>query len=76
MSGMQALLHAPERFVFCSERLGPWPLINHFIERIGLPEHAPMGVPGKARGRRALLCARTSNAARRAQRGVLGCSAL
>ena len=39
-------------------------------------ERAPMGVPGKARGRRALLCARTNNAAWRVQRGVLGCIAL
>lgn len=26
----------PERFALLSERLGPLPLVNHFLERMGL----------------------------------------
>src|SRR5437879_999466 len=36
MSQPQAPTHPRARFVLHSERLGPLPLINHFIERIGL----------------------------------------
>ena len=49
MSGVQALSHAPERFILRSERLGPLPLINHFIERIGLPELLARHIPSDAR---------------------------
>src|SRR5450631_2308348 len=40
MSHAQALSSAPEEagFTLRTERLGPLPLINHFIERIGLHE--------------------------------------
>jgi len=51
MSGVQALTlsHAPERFALRSERLGPLPLINHFIARIGLPDLLARHVPSDAR---------------------------
>jgi Domain of unknown function (DUF4277) len=49
MSGLQALSSAPERFALRSERLGPLPLINHFIERIGLPDLLARHVPSDAR---------------------------
>ena len=49
MSGVQALPSAPARFVLRSERLGPLPLINHFIERIGLAELLACHVPSDAR---------------------------
>ena len=45
MSGLQALPSPPERFVLRRERLGPLPLINHFIERIGLPELLARHIP-------------------------------
>jgi transposase len=41
----QAPTHKDARFSLVSERLGPLPLINHFIERLGLPalleQHLP-----------------------------------
>ena len=49
MSDVQALSSAPERFALRSERLGPLPLINHFIERIGLPDLLARHVPSDAR---------------------------
>ncbi len=53
MSGVQALpsalASAPARFILCSERMGPLPLINHFIERIGLPELLARHIPSDAR---------------------------
>ena len=49
MAGVQALPSAPARFVLRSERLGPLPLINHFIERIGLAELLERHVPSDAR---------------------------
>ena len=36
MTQLQVPLQAPARFVLHSERLGPLPLINHFLQRIGL----------------------------------------
>lgn len=51
MPGAQALAlsRVPERFALHSERLGPLPLINHFIERIGLPDLLARHVPSDAR---------------------------
>jgi Domain of unknown function (DUF4277) len=53
MSGVQALpsalASAPARFTLPSERMGPMPLTNHFIERIGLPELLARHIPSDAR---------------------------
>ena len=49
MPGVQALPSAPARFILRSERLGPLPLINHFIERMGLAELLERHVPSDAR---------------------------
>ena len=49
MPGVQAFPSAPARFVLRSERLGPLPLINHFIERMGLAELLERHVPSDAR---------------------------
>jgi len=49
MSGVQALPRAPQRFTLRSERLGPLPLINHFIERIGLSELLARHIPSDSR---------------------------
>ncbi len=38
MSGRQALTRSGARFTLQSERLGPLPLINHFLQRIGLEQ--------------------------------------
>lgn len=45
MVGVQALSHQNARFTLHSERLGPLPLINHFIERMGLEEVLERYVP-------------------------------
>ncbi len=37
--------HQHQRFALLSERLGPLPLINHFLERIGLSEFLDRYVP-------------------------------
>ena len=49
MSGTQALSPQRARFTLQSERLGPLPLLNHFIERIGLEELLDRYVPSDAR---------------------------
>jgi len=49
MPGVQAFPSAPARFILRSERLGPLPLINHFIERMGLAELLERHVPSDAR---------------------------
>jgi len=33
--------HRPERFALLSERLGPLPLVNHFLQRMGLERYVP-----------------------------------
>jgi transposase len=45
MSGTQAPARQDARFTLHSERLGPLPLINHFIERLGLPALLDRHVP-------------------------------
>jgi transposase len=45
MAQTQAPIHPPARFVLHSERLGPLPLINHFVERIGLEALLDQHVP-------------------------------
>jgi len=45
MVGMQAPSQQKARFTLHSERLGPLPLINHFIERMGLEEVLERYVP-------------------------------
>src|SRR6266571_6966283 len=49
MTQPQAPLHAPARFVLHSERLGPLPLINHFLQRIGLEALLDKYVPTRDR---------------------------
>jgi transposase len=49
MNGMQAPSPHKARFTLQSERLGPLPLINHFIERIGLEDVLDRHVPSDAR---------------------------
>jgi Domain of unknown function (DUF4277) len=51
MSRAQAPSSAPEEagFTLHTERLGPLPLINHFIERIGLHETLARFVPSDQR---------------------------
>src|SRR6266571_5286685 len=49
MTQPQAPLHAPARFVLHSERLGPLPLINHFLQRIGLEALLDQHVPTRDR---------------------------
>src|SRR5512134_3190512 len=49
MSGTQALSRARARFTLQSERIGPLPLINHFIERLGLEQALDRHVPSDAR---------------------------
>jgi transposase len=41
--------HPPTRFALLSERLGPLPLVNHFIERLGLPALLEKHVPTRDR---------------------------
>lgn len=49
MTGPQAPSRPRARFTLQSERLGPLPLINHFIERIGLEDAFGRYVPSDAR---------------------------
>ena len=41
--------HPPERFALLSERLGPLPLVNHFLERMGLQALLEKYVPSADR---------------------------
>ena len=45
MRGRQAPTPPPARFTLHSERLGPLPLINHFLQRMGLEELVERHVP-------------------------------
>ena len=45
MSGMQAPPSTKARFSLHSERLGPLPLVNHFLQRIGLEQLLDKHVP-------------------------------
>ena len=47
MNALQA--HPPQRFALRSERLGPLPLINHFLERLGLEALLDQYVPTRDR---------------------------
>ena len=47
MNALQA--HLPQRFALRSERLGPLPLINHFLERLGLEALLDQYVPTRDR---------------------------
>src|SRR5258706_15492480 len=49
MNGTQAPSPHKARFTLQSERLGPLPLINHFIERIGLEDVLERHIPSDAR---------------------------
>jgi len=49
MSDEQAHLQRRARFDLLSERLGPLPLVNHFIDRIGLEDLLHKHVPSDAR---------------------------
>jgi len=49
MSGMQAPPPSKARFSLQSERLGPLPLVNHFLQRIGLEELLDKHVPTRDR---------------------------
>jgi transposase len=42
-------VHLPQRFALRSERLGPLPLINHFLQRIGLEALLDQHVPTRDR---------------------------
>src|SRR6202049_2984061 len=50
MSSPQKLSPPKARFILHSERLGPLPLVNHFIDRIGLESLLDRHVPSDARG--------------------------
>src|ERR1700730_4935092 len=49
MSSPQKLSPPKARFILHSERLGPLPLVNHFIDRIGLESFLDRHVPSDAR---------------------------
>ncbi|OXC77962.1 IS1634 family transposase [Caballeronia sordidicola] len=49
MSSPQKLSPPKARFILHSERLGPLPLVNHFIDRIGLASLLDRHVPSDAR---------------------------
>ena len=49
MNRMQAPSSSKARFILHSERLGPLPLINHFIARIGLEDALERHVPSDVR---------------------------
>src|SRR5450631_3970622 len=49
MSSPQELSPPKTRFILHSERLGPLPLVNHFIDRIGLESLLDRYVPSDAR---------------------------
>src|SRR5476649_2279874 len=49
MSNPQELSPPKARFILHSERLGPLPLVNHFIDRIGLESLLDRHVPSDAR---------------------------
>ena len=49
MSGPQKLSPPKARFILHSERLGPLPLVNHFIDRLGLEALLDRHVPSDAR---------------------------
>lgn len=50
MSGTQAAAQKDSGLVLSTERLGPLPLVNHFIQRLGLEEVLDKYVPTDARG--------------------------
>ena len=58
MSGTQAPASTKARFSLHSERLGPLPLVNHFLQRIGLEQLLDKHVPTRDR-RRAVAHAKT-----------------
>lgn len=49
MSDTQAHLHEETRFNLQIERLGPLPLINHFIERVGIQQALARHIPSDTR---------------------------
>jgi hypothetical protein len=49
MSGTQAPPPTKARLTLHSERLGPLPLVNHFLQRIGLEELLDQHVPTRDR---------------------------
>src|SRR5260370_15281138 len=49
MSSPQDLSPPKDRFILHSERLGPFPLVNHFIDRSGLESLLDRHVPSAAR---------------------------
>src|ERR1700680_1447059 len=49
MSSPQKLSPPKARFILHSERLGPLPLVNHFIDRIGLESLLDRHVPSDTR---------------------------
>src|SRR5258707_10356880 len=49
MSSSQKLSPPKARFILHSERLGPLPLVNHFIDRIGLESLLDRHVPSDQR---------------------------
>jgi hypothetical protein len=50
VTGMQAPAEINSRLVLSTERLGPLPLINHFLQRLGLEELLDRYVPTDTRG--------------------------
>jgi transposase len=50
MTRTQVVAQKESRLVLSTERLGPLPLINHFIQRLGLEEALDKYVPTDARG--------------------------
>jgi hypothetical protein len=49
MSGTQAPASTKARFTLHSERLGPLPLVGHFLQRIGLEQLLDQHVPTRDR---------------------------
>ena len=49
MTRTQVVAQKESRLVLCTERLGPLPLVNHFIQRFGLEEVLDQYVPTDAR---------------------------
>src|SRR5258706_3678429 len=49
MSSPKELSPPKARFILHSERLGPLPLVNHFIDRIGLEDVLERHIPSDAR---------------------------
>src|ERR1035441_4672265 len=50
VTGMQVPAEINSRLVLSTERLGPLPLINHFLQRLGLEELLDRYVPTDVRG--------------------------